>query len=193
MSRSFFDKIAPDWDSWETSETLAAMQQMVERFDFPSGSKILDLGCGTGNIINFMQEKAPDCHFTGLDYSFNMLHRARQKNSLENSDLLCADARKLPFPDKSFECLICFSCFPHFREQQQVLQEFHRVLKKNGILYIAHIVSSVEINKLHRKLDAPVKSDILPTGEEMRKLLQNAAFSQIQIYDQEYFLTIAQK
>lgn len=192
MSRLFFERIAKDWDSWESPETFAAMKKMVEKFDLPSEATVLDVGCGTGNIIHFMKEKKPECRIIGLDYAFGMLNCAAQKGMVKLV-LLQADALKAPFHDNSFDRLICFSCFPHFQNKKIILNEFYRLLKPDGLLYVAHIVSSAEINKLHSKIDGPVKHDILPDADEMKQILQESGFSQTCVYDHEYYLAVGRK
>lgn len=198
-NRDFFEEIAANWDSWESPETFQAMEKMVKRFNLPASSLILDIGCGTGNIIQFMKKAQPKSYFMGIDYAFNMLKQAYLKISattntaLTNHTLLCADATQSPFRNNCFERLICFSCFPHFQDKKAALREFYRLLKPNGLLYIAHISPSYEINKLHNQINGTVKNDILPTATEMQELLQESCFSQISIYDNDFYLATACK
>jgi len=75
--------------------------------------------------------------------------------------------------------------FPHLDNKKAALNQFHRVLKSKGKLIIAHALSSTEIKSHHQSAPQAVASDVLPTETEMRKLLQQAGFTGIQIVDKQ--------
>ncbi|MBN1177426.1 MAG: ubiquinone/menaquinone biosynthesis methyltransferase [Dehalococcoidales bacterium] len=121
--------------------------------------RILDLGCGTGDLtINIARLAGEGVEITGLDYSLPMLERARRKAAHARVDnriiFIHGEATKLPFPDGAFDCVgISFAfrnltyktplCQPH-------LAEVKRVLKPGGRYVI--VESSQPENQVIRAL-----------------------------------------
>lgn len=109
----------------------------IEQMDLKNGTKVLDVGCGTGwavsNIINnFRGVKA-----FGMDISHGMLVKA--KSEIEQSKpnrYINADAEGLPFRSNTFDYIMCTSSFHHYSTPEIALSEFRRVLSPDGKLII---------------------------------------------------------
>ena len=71
----------------------------------PHGS-VLDVGCGTGELLREVGLRFPETARTGLDLSANMLAVAREKLG-GAVELVQGDAERLPFADGRFEVLLC--------------------------------------------------------------------------------------
>ena len=83
--------------------------------------KILDVGCGTGIIHDLY----PDDDITGIDVSRGMLSHHKGKCQL-------ASACAIPFPDNSFDSVVCRSVLHHIPIPDKALSEIKRVLKPGG-------------------------------------------------------------
>ena len=96
--------------------------------------KILDAGCGTGRDLAYLETLSAELY--GVDLSRGMLSIA--KNKLKKSHLLKADIRALPFPDEFFDGIFSIATLVHLpsKGKEEAINEFWRVLKPNGILYI---------------------------------------------------------
>jgi demethylmenaquinone methyltransferase/2-methoxy-6-polyprenyl-1,4-benzoquinol methylase len=70
------------------------------------------------------------------------------------------------FEPAYFDGVICFACFPHFQDPKGALKEISRVLKPGGILTVAHLMSSAELDA-HHKTETAVSGDRLPPREWM--------------------------
>ena len=100
-----------------------------------AGKTILDAACGEGYGSNILAETAKQV--TGLDIDSESIEHASlryKKNNLRFVQGSCAD---LPFEDGSFDMVISFETLEHLEQQQEMLVEFSRVLKKDGILIIS--------------------------------------------------------
>ena len=88
-------------------------------------SKILDLGCGTGRLLNFATH--------GLDFSEEMLNVAKEKHS--EKVLAKGEISKISFPDK-FDCIFCFHVIMHQNkgETKAFLDECYQKLNEKGAL-----------------------------------------------------------
>lgn len=108
-----------------------ATKKYLQQFKLNSDSKVLDLGCASGVLLQRIQ-KTFGSTGVGIDVSKVLLSQAQQKNP-ENIYIL-ADAVELPFPDNSFDLVTSFDNLEHIKEYQTVLKEIVRVLKPEGQL-----------------------------------------------------------
>ena len=99
-----------------------------------NSKKILDVGCGTGKLVKYLQNHKIDAY--GVDNSKIALKAARQKNKVKNLSL--ASATKLPFKNAAFDFLCAISTIEHLNknDSREFLKEARRVLKKNGHLFM---------------------------------------------------------
>ena len=95
------------------------------------GGKLLDLGCGTGFIINLARDLFDEIH--GLDVTPAML--AKVDTSRGNITLHNTNAERLPFGDGAFDVVTGYSFLHHLEDFRPVLREAFRVLKPGGLGY----------------------------------------------------------
>jgi len=92
----------------------------------PDGAFTLDIGCGSSQILIDLD------HIVGMDIRQNKLRFMRQFDK----DLLNGTIYSLPFPAQTFDCIICAEVIEHIPYDEILFKEFHRVLKKGGILIL---------------------------------------------------------
>ena len=100
-------------------------------------TRVLDLCCGTGDVLLDLQRIASS-RVMGADFCHPMLISAQKKvaqNGFE-SPLFEADALQLPLTDDSLDAISIAFGFRNLANYQTGLQEFHRILKPNGVLAI---------------------------------------------------------
>jgi SAM-dependent methyltransferase len=100
----------------------------------PDSGSILEVGCGTGLVLEFLKRRFPNHQLQGVDASATMLEQAREKGMSVSS----ASADKLPFPDQSFDVVIATRFIHLFQhdEKKQIYEEFLRVLRPNGLAVV---------------------------------------------------------
>jgi len=100
------------------------------------GSKVLDIATGTGAVMVPAAELVGDeGRVVGIDISSRMIGRARteiQKFGLCNADVLVADAESLPFPQMSFDHVLCSFAIFLFSNLSGLISECRRVLRSSG-------------------------------------------------------------
>ncbi len=94
--------------------------------------KILDLGCGPGSMIPFLN-LIPNSIIVGVDLSIDMVNLAQSKHP--DITFIQGDAENLDFEDESFDIVLCSGVLHHFNNLNAVLHEINRVLKKEGLLF----------------------------------------------------------
>ncbi len=109
-----------------------------------------------------------------------MLERARQKNFHGNIEFIPADIHASGLDDGSFDAVVCYSSFPHFRDKPAALVEIKRTLKSGGRLYICHSSSREAINSIHSAIPE-VCHDLIPNDSTLRMMLTDAGFEDILI------------
>lgn len=101
------------------------------------GNKVLDLACGTGDMITEILKQHPDVSIYGADFSVNMLHISQKK--LGSIPFTAADAHNLPFKDDSFDRLTIAFGFRNITDKSRGLSELYRVIKPGGKVCILEL------------------------------------------------------
>ncbi|NET54819.1 MAG: methyltransferase domain-containing protein [Symploca sp. SIO2E6] len=104
---------------------------------FPSGTTVLDVGCGIGGSSRILGR---DYSFavTGITISPEQVRRAQELTPPEvNAQFKVDDALAISFPDASFDVVWSIEAGPHMPDKAQFARELLRVLKPGGILVVA--------------------------------------------------------
>lgn len=181
-SQESFDRQALTYDmdrnGSHAREQYSIILQKMENFRF---ANVLDVGCGTGEILKRIHKRYPEVSLTGVDISEKMLEVAKVKIG-NKATLLWADAEMLPFSDATFDLIVCSDSFHHYPNPQKVLAEFRRVLKGGGNLLIFDYSIGFPLRQLMNLFirfshDGDVH---IYSKEEITKLVIQASFSNIQ-------------
>lgn len=101
----------------------------------PDDPHILDIGCGTGDMLLLIAEELPNAELVGLDFSPNMLEQAQMRcSNLKGLSLVQGDAQELPFGNESFDGVSIAFALRNTTDYGTVLAEAQRVLKPGGAL-----------------------------------------------------------
>jgi len=144
-------------------------------------SRVLDVGCGTGILLQQMHGLDTGLRLFGVDIAFQMLTAARGKLS-ESVALHQGSASSLPYRSDAFDYVTCATSFHHYPEPLHALREMHRVLKPGGRVAVLDPFTNGVLRRLVcRSLTIAFReTDIsLFTMEHMRKLFQRAGFANV--------------
>jgi len=106
-------------------------------------NEMLELGCGTGHWSDFFSKNG--FKVTGIDISEAMLTIAKDKKI--DATFKVGDAGQIPFQDESFQCISSITMLEFVDNQDQVINEMHRVLKKDGWLLLGCLNKNSIIGK----------------------------------------------
>lgn len=95
----------------------------------PKGKKVLDAGCGNGELSKILQRRGLEVFACDIGV---------RKSLNRNIHFKKVDLNKsLSYPKDFFDAAICLEVIEHLKNPWLVIQEFHRVIKKNGLLLIS--------------------------------------------------------
>jgi ubiquinone/menaquinone biosynthesis C-methylase UbiE len=94
-----------------------------------SDSKVLEVGCGTGNYIIYI-ESIVGCQCWGIDVSKEMLEKAKERSKKVN--FLIGRAEKLEFPEDFFDLVFSVNVIHHITARREYFKEAYRVIKAKG-------------------------------------------------------------
>ena len=113
------------------------MDTVIEMADILPGQKILDAGCGSANYAQRIIEKGAD--YYGIDSLPHAIEIAKAKNIAIPENMLLVDlSMSLPFPENSFDCILCNNVFHLLADKGRanLLNEARRVLKDRGVFIV---------------------------------------------------------
>jgi ABC-type Mn2+/Zn2+ transport system permease subunit/ubiquinone/menaquinone biosynthesis C-methylase UbiE len=170
--KHYFNSKAENWDD-EVNHDPDKLKEIIRVFDLEEGSKVLDVGTGTGVMIPYLlQEVKKNGKIVAIDVSEKMVAIAKERyDENHNIEFIVGDVNKLQL-ENEFDAILCYSCFPHFLDQDYTLEKLYEQLKEGGKLMIVHSQSRDFINNLHRNIKGIVSDDRLPPMEELRKMVK---------------------
>lgn len=118
----------------------AAHQELADQAELDSAQRVLEIGCGTGNLALLVKRARPQLEVVGLDPDPNALARAARKARRARLELELdrGFADQLPYPDATFDRVLSALMFHHLEPDLRAasLQEVRRVLRPGGSLHL---------------------------------------------------------
>jgi ubiquinone/menaquinone biosynthesis C-methylase UbiE len=115
-------------------------RRLVDQARIQPDQRVLEIGCGTGNLAILIKRLHPDAEVVGIDPDPKALARAQRKAWREalSVQLDRGFAEELPYPDASFDRVLSALMFHHLRpeEQEKSLDEARRILRPGGSLHL---------------------------------------------------------
>ena len=158
---AFFDSWAPRWDSDMVCNDFV-INTILDNAGVHEGAKVLDVACGTGVLVPYYIDRNVSS-VLGVDISPKMIEIAKGKFLSDNVTFVCSDA-ETGFFGSDFDCIVIYNAVPHFSDADKLICNLGRMLKKDGILTVAHGMSREKINSHHRNVDN-VSNGLMPASE----------------------------
>lgn len=176
-----YQKLAPRYDARWRRYLHATTEATLARLP-PSTADVLDVGCGTGLLLERLFRERPSAKLTGVDASTAMLDVARDRLPTEVT-LVEGNAEALPFADRSFDVVTSSSVLHYLREPSRGLEEMLRVLRPQGMLIVTDWCGdylSMKLFDLYLRLRDAAHHRTL-RSQSLRQLLDRAGAASIEI------------
>lgn len=176
LNHDFYTTTAKEWDdsrsySWKGWSRLIKEIEAMEPFFFKREIRILDIGCGNGRFIEFLQEKEIKFDYTGVDFNEDLLRIAKQRYNKNKqikfiqSDLLRLDTREF---DGKFDLIVSFGVMHHIpglSNRVQFIKNLIMHMEDNGYLVLT-LWKFNEFERFKKKIASPEKLASLNINEK---------------------------
>ena len=197
-----FDRAAPTYDRIGDAYHSYFAERLLDRAAPPRDAHLLDIACGRGAVLIAAAARGVG-RLTGIDVSPTMIELAGEDvraAGVTDVDLRVMDAEHLEFPDARFDVLTAAFALFFLPDPARAAAEFRRVLRPDGVVAVSTWGEEDE--------RWTFEDDLLPTAdsprvralqqpfnraEEVTELLATAAFTDIQVHQEETQVHFASK
>lgn len=102
-------------------------------------AKLLEIGCGPGNITKYLLTQRPDFDIFGIDFAPNMIELAKRNNPTANFAVM--DCRHIHSLDNKYDGIIVGFCLPYLSpsESNELISNSYKLLNENGLIYLSFV------------------------------------------------------
>ncbi len=146
MAKPYIHGFSRDEQSRLVEQAQVLAPNVFRDIDFSRVRDALEIGCGVGAELKIMCERWPRLRWTGLDWSQSHLAAATgilgRELATGRIGIVRADARSMPFQEKSFDLAVTIWMLEHVNEPERILREALRILKPGGFLVCTEVDNS---------------------------------------------------
>jgi ubiquinone/menaquinone biosynthesis C-methylase UbiE len=194
-SRRYFNRWAAWYDqSWAQIWFRENHRLMAESVDPATEARILDLGCGTGQLTARLAQRVRHGTVLGVDPAEEMIRVARRQRRRKNLSFEVGSSDAIPAGARAFDVVVSTISFHHWSRPLESLREIARVLRPGGRLLILDFCRDSlfmgALDQAQRWLQ-PSHAGIASTTE-MRRYLSRARFHHLEITKPRWLLMLAE-
>ncbi|MEO6820915.1 MAG: class I SAM-dependent methyltransferase [Ginsengibacter sp.] len=187
-------------ETFETWNKVASLYQdkfmdldlYNETYDFlcsylnKPNAKILEIGCGPGNITKYLLSKRPDLEILGIDIAPNMIHLAKNNNPLANFEVM--DIRKIKEIQTKFDAIVCGFCLPYLSktDSEKLFVDANHLLNENGIIYISFVEGDPEKSDFQASSSGDRCYFYYHNLKKLKAQLLENSFEELKLFKVEY-------
>ncbi|MGB5500574.1 MAG: class I SAM-dependent methyltransferase [Maribacter sp.] len=137
ITQATYNKVAQKY--WEKASSFDQYNASYDAFCavLPPNAEVFEMGCGPGNVIQYVLNKRPDLHYTASDFAPNMLALAKKHNS--NVHFLELDCRAIDRLAHKFDAIIGAFVLPYLNKAAcaKLISDCAKLLSPKGLLYLS--------------------------------------------------------
>jgi trans-aconitate 2-methyltransferase len=169
--------------------------KLIQQLNLKGNERILDLGCGDGELTALLAELVPNGFVLGIDASKNMIKSAQENHKAENMRFELMDINDLNFKDE-FDVVFSNASLHWIKDHKTLLSNVRRSMRKEGILLFNFAADGNCSNffKVIRRAIAEKKYQMyfinfdwpwyMPTVNEYKKILNHENFNETKVWSE---------
>lgn len=156
-------------------------------------ARLLDIGSGTGVLIEQLGKLYPETLLQGIDLAFGMTQKASARHADNvKTDFVCGDAEKLPFKDNSFNLAVSTSTYQWIFPLDGAFSEVIRILEPGSSFIFALFGENTlfELKESYKKALSETGSTKVDRTHRFASLnevsasMKSAGFSKVEVFDE---------
>ena len=179
MKYEVWEKLAHKYNNlWVQKYSLSPTRREVLKIVLPllkknNKLKILDIGCGTGQLIKDIYEKEKNVNYLGIDVAENMINIARENVNSKNIKFEICPIEHFNTKEK-YDIIICTHAFPYFPKKNSVVRKISKLCNKNAnIIIVNSSTNSLKDLLINFFLKATTSKAKYLSIKEMKRLFKN--------------------
>lgn len=174
---NYFDEMASIWDN-AVLHNKVRIREIIKLSGMKEGDKILDVGSGTGILVDYIREVNKLGEIYEVDCSQKMLNMARAKNyNDKNIQFLKLDIEN-DIIDEVFDIIILYNSFAYLKNKLATLERLVRNnLNNGGRIVIFHNSGEMQINLSHACGDKRISNAHLPQFDSLLNSLNKSLYN----------------
>lgn len=191
------DRYKETFETWNKVASLYQDKFMEltlynETYDFicnavdKPNSKIIEIGCGPGNITKYLLSKRPDFDIFGIDIAPKMIELAKINNPTASFAVL--DSREIDQLKTKYDAIVCGFCLPYLSHSDSIklINDCYNLLNENGLIYISFVEGDPNKSDFQFGTSRDRTYFYFYDLEQVKKVLIKNDFEDIQIFKVEY-------
>jgi len=178
-----FDNMALDYyNKFINYETYTqTYEQLVTFLKTKNTAKVLEIGCGPGNIASYLLKKNPDLDWLGIDLAPQMIDLAKRNHPGAKFEVM--DSRDILNLEQKFDLIICGFVTPYLSsdETSQLIQDMHQILNKNSMVYLSTMENPGVLSEFQTTRDGNRVFVYYHDYERLEKYFLNSGFEIIKL------------
>jgi ubiquinone/menaquinone biosynthesis methyltransferase len=139
LVQEIFSDVAKDYDLMNDLMSLGShrlwKKELINIMNIQITDTIIDVGSGTGDLINLILKKELIKTIYSVDLNYEMLMYAKKRFNNKKIKFIKANAQNLPFKNNYFDKYIISFCLRNVTNTKKALKEAYRILKPGGLFY----------------------------------------------------------
>lgn len=149
-------------------------------------SKILEIGCGPGNITKYILSKQPNLDIFGIDIAPNMIELAKGNNPKASFAIM--DSREISKIETKYDAIICGFCLPYLSQtdSENLIFDAKNLLNDSGLIYISFVEGDPNKSDFQVGSSGDRSYFYYHTLNNLKTQLRNNLFDDLKTFKVEY-------
>ncbi len=198
MKYEVWENLAHKYNNlWVQKYSLGPTRREVLKIVLPllkknNNLKILDIGCGTGQLINEINKEFKKVNYLGIDVANNMIEEAKKLNKKNKFEVTPIEEFNT---EEKYDIIICTHAFPYFPDKENVLKKISSLCNKGAnVIIVNSSTNSLKDLLINFFLKATTSKAKYLSINKMRELFKKAKLKEKDIKiirERKYMPTIA--